>query len=130
MCYNIRLLTSNFSTNILTTICSKSLDAQSLVSLHYFLGIHVQSLPSGLHLSQSKYIFDLLDHAKLIDVKPAKTPIPTISKLSQHNGDPLQNPSKYGHLVRALQYCTLTKPDIAFAVNQLCQFMHSPTTAH
>jgi hypothetical protein len=29
-----------------------------------------------------------------------------------------------------LQYCTLTRPDISFAVNQLCQFLHSPTTTH
>jgi hypothetical protein len=26
-----------------------------------------------------------------------------------------------------LQYLTLTRPDISFAVNQVCQFLHSPT---
>ena len=29
-----------------------------------------------------------------------------------------------------MQYCTLTRPDIAFAVNKVCQFMHSPTKDH
>ncbi|KAF2323364.1 hypothetical protein GH714_034845 [Hevea brasiliensis] len=28
------------------------------------------------------------------------------------------------------QYVPLTRPDISFAVNKLCQFMHSPTVAH
>jgi hypothetical protein len=36
----------------------------------------------------------------------------------------------YRHIVGALQYCTLTRPDIAYSVNQLCQFLHSPTTIH
>jgi hypothetical protein len=43
---------------------------------------------------------------------------------------PLKNASEYRTLVSALQYCTFTRPDISFDVNQLCQFMHSPTIAH
>ena len=33
-------------------------------------------------------------------------------------------------MVGALQYVTLSRPDITFAVNIVCQFMHSPTTNH
>jgi hypothetical protein len=62
--------------------------------------------------------------------KPTKSPFPAGSHLSQHSSDPLENDSKYRHLVGVLQYCTLTRPDISFAVNQLCQFLHSPTTIH
>jgi len=39
-------------------------------------------------------------------------------------------PTEHRHIVRALQYCTFTRPDIAYSVNQLCQFIHSPTTVH
>lgn len=62
---------------------------------HYFLGIHVQHLHDGLHLSQSKYISNVLDRAKMTGAKPAKTLLPTCSKLSQHDGDPLENDSEY-----------------------------------
>ncbi|XP_038889380.1 uncharacterized mitochondrial protein AtMg00810-like [Benincasa hispida] len=52
----------------------------------------------------------------------------TISSLT--DGQPLDNPSEYRSLVGALQYCTLTRPDISFNVNKLCQFMHAPTSSH
>jgi histone deacetylase 1/2 len=29
-----------------------------------------------------------------------------------------------------LQYITLTRPDLAFAVNRVCQYLHAPTTVH
>ncbi|KAI5323584.1 hypothetical protein L3X38_032656 [Prunus dulcis] len=33
-------------------------------------------------------------------------------------------------MVGSLQYLTLSQPDISFAVNQVCQFMHNPHTSH
>jgi hypothetical protein len=61
--------------------------------------------------------------------KPAKTPLPIGAKLSQYDGDPLENAIEYRH-IDVLQYCTITRPDIAFSVNQLCQFMRHPTTKY
>ncbi|MFS7990925.1 putative RNA-directed DNA polymerase [Helianthus anomalus] len=42
----------------------------------------------------------------------------------------LDDPSHYRQTVGALQYGTLSRPDIAFAVNRVCQFMHAPTENH
>jgi hypothetical protein len=62
--------------------------------------------------------------------KPTTTPLSSSLKLSKTGGDPLPDATEYRHVVGALQYCTLTRLDIAYPVNLLCQFMHSPTTLH
>ncbi|XP_016650486.1 PREDICTED: uncharacterized mitochondrial protein AtMg00810-like [Prunus mume] len=60
--------------------------------------------------------------------KPCYTPLGT-TKLD-HGGTPLENPTEYRSIVGGLQYLTSTRPDISFAVNQVCQFMHAPTDSH
>ncbi|GKC38948.1 gag/pol polyprotein, partial [Tanacetum coccineum] len=40
------------------------------------------------------------------------------------------NPVKYRQVVGSLQYVTLSRPDITFAVNKVCQYMHAPTENH
>jgi hypothetical protein len=62
--------------------------------------------------------------------KPGSTPCVAGGKLSWFIGDLLVDPIEYHHIVRALKYCTLTCPNIACSVNQLCQFLHSPTSVH
>jgi hypothetical protein len=103
---------------------------KDLGPLSYFLGMQAYRTSNGLHLTQSKYIVDLLHRANMVGAKPYNSPCISGSKLSKFDGDPLPDPSLYRHLVGALQYCTLTRPDIAFSVNQLCQFLHAPTTQH
>jgi hypothetical protein len=38
--------------------------------------------------------------------------------------------TNYRSIVGALQYLTLTRPDLTHAVNLVCQFMHQPGTSH
>lgn len=42
----------------------------------------------------------------------------------------MHNPSLYRSIVGALQYLTFTRPDIAYSVNTVCQFMSNPTDVH
>ncbi|KAF8397907.1 hypothetical protein HHK36_016832 [Tetracentron sinense] len=98
--------------------------------LTYFLGIEVSYDSNSMHLCQTKYISDLLDRTDMKDCKPAKTPGVVGKSLSKYDGDLFEDPTKYRSVVGALQYVTLTRPDISFAVNKACQFMQSPTTAH
>ncbi|KAB2606268.1 nuclear cap-binding protein subunit 1-like [Pyrus ussuriensis x Pyrus communis] len=60
--------------------------------------------------------------------KPCCTPFG--SHKLDHTGSLLPNPTEYRSIVGGLQYLTWTRPDLAFAVNQLCQFMHAPREQH
>lgn len=64
--------------------------------------------------------------------KSVSTPLPISEKLSITSGLSLgpEDSTRYRSIVRALQYLTLTRPDISFSVNKVCQFLHSPTIAH
>lgn len=42
----------------------------------------------------------------------------------------MDDPHFYRSIVGALQYATITRPDIAFSVNKVSQYMHNPTTNH
>jgi hypothetical protein len=73
-----------------------------------------------------------LERVNMLDCKPVTTPLLPSEKLSLHDGQRLgpQDSTRYRSIVGALQYLTLTRPDISFAVNKVCQFLHSPTTVH
>lgn len=97
-----------------------------LSPLQHFLGIVVSRDNKGLHLSQKQYALEILDRANMSNANPCTTPVDTKAKSSAHAGTSLANPSEYKILVGALQYLTLTRPDISYAVQQICLFMHDP----
>jgi histone deacetylase 1/2 len=105
---------------------------KDLGDLHYFLGIEVKRTEDGLVMSQQKYASDILLRAGMSNCKPINNPISSSKKLSVNDGDKLgpEDSSRYRSMVGALQYLTLTRPDICFAVNKVCRFLHAPTTVH
>jgi histone deacetylase 1/2 len=60
------------------------------------------------------------------------TPLSSSEKLVLDDGTPLGpgDNTQYRSIIGALQYLTLTRPDISFSVNKVCQFLHAPTTSH
>ncbi|KAK1601065.1 hypothetical protein QYE76_016639 [Lolium multiflorum] len=64
--------------------------------------------------------------------KSVTTPMCTQEKLSRELGHSLSDDDafQYRSVVGALQYLTLTRPDISFAVNKVCQFLSKPTDVH
>ena len=103
---------------------------KDLGPLHHFLGISFTRTPTSLHLSQKQYILDVLSRAGMYDCHPVSTPIDTQSKVSATSGSPFSDPSLYRSLAGALQYVTLTRPEIAYAVQQICLHMHDPRDSH
>ena len=66
----------------------------------------------------------------MMDVKPIHTPLPTSLPITLHYGSSLKDLTKYKTIVVSIQYLLITRPNIAFAVNKLSQYMHQPTTEH
>ncbi|XP_017639811.1 secreted RxLR effector protein 161-like [Gossypium arboreum] len=58
------------------------------------------------------------------------TPMVSTCHLSSHEGNPIKDEHLFRSIVGALQYVVITRPDIAFAVNKVCQFIHKPLDSH
>ena len=98
--------------------------------LRYFLGIEIARGRKGIFLSQRKYVLDLLKETGMIGAKPSDTPMIPNVKLGLEDGELLEDPERYRRLVGKLNYLTITRPDIAFSVSVVSQFMNSPRTSH
>ena len=105
---------------------------KDLGELHFFLGIEVKKTHEGLLLTQEKYALDLLAKVGMKDCTSSPIPLSSTEKLSLTEGTPLgpDDITHYRSIVGTLQYLTLTRPDISFAVNKICPYLHAPTTAH
>ncbi|KAJ9558897.1 hypothetical protein OSB04_013511 [Centaurea solstitialis] len=102
---------------------------KDLGKLGYFLGLEVTYNESGIFLSQNKYAHDILARANLLDAKPIATPLAPGHQFTS-TGTPLSDVTLYRSLVGALQYLTITRPDLSYVVNQVSQFVHTPTVDH
>jgi hypothetical protein len=100
---------------------------KELGPLHHFLGITVERRPDGLFLHQRTYMLDILKRA---DCKSCTTPVDLQVKLAGDSGPPVEDASQFRSIARALQYLTFTRPDIAYAVQQICLHMHDPREPH
>jgi hypothetical protein len=106
----------------------KDFAVKDLGDLHYFLSIEVKKVHDGILLTQQKYTSDLLHRLGMKDCKPMNTTM-SYDKLSLSDGV-LLGLKDYMCIVGALPYLTLTRLDISFVVNKVCQFLHKPTTVH
>ncbi|XP_019100800.1 PREDICTED: uncharacterized protein LOC109132832 [Camelina sativa] len=111
---------------------------KDLGKLHYFLGIQIQYHEGGMFLSQQKYAEDLLAVAGMSTCASVATPLPQqLKRKSPQSGNsappshstPFANPKYFRSLAGRLQYLTLTRPDLQFSVNYVCQKMHDHTVS-
>ncbi|KAA3483453.1 putative LRR receptor-like serine/threonine-protein kinase [Gossypium australe] len=88
-------------------------------SLHYFLGVEVTRSSTVLFICVNEstsltYWTDVI-----------WTRLKASIHLWLHVGTLLNDPREYRSLARALQYVVLTRPDIAYVVNRIYQFIHT-----
>jgi hypothetical protein len=126
------ILTGNNSTFVASIIdqLGQKFSLKDLGPLHFFLGVEVIPTKEGLFLTQHKYIRDMLSKTSMAGAKDVTTPLSTSVSLKLADGSSSVDSTEYRRVIGALQYLSLTRPDISFAVNKLSQFMHSPTQTH
>jgi len=103
---------------------------KDLGDVHYFLGLQITRTDTALTITQTRYLLSLLHKFGLAGAKPVATPIASGTNLSATNGTLLSDPMPFRQLVGSLQYLTLTRPDISYAVHHVCQYMHAPREPH
>ncbi|GKV08830.1 hypothetical protein SLEP1_g20406 [Rubroshorea leprosula] len=109
---------------------SQKFEMQDPGVVSYFLGFEVTSLDDGYLLSQVKYAFDLVSKAELNYRKSVSTPLEPNVKLTPMDGSPLSDPTRYWQLVDSLVYFITTRPDIAYVVHIVSQFLAAPRSTH
>ncbi|XP_071699652.1 uncharacterized mitochondrial protein AtMg00810-like [Rutidosis leptorrhynchoides] len=119
---------SDLLQRIITSI-HREFSMTDLGPLNYFLGISATSTNTSLFLSQKQYAIEILDRVDMTTCQPCRTLVELGAKLTTH-GPPIKDPTLYHSLAGALQYLTFTRPDISYAVQQICLFIHDPREQH
>lgn len=103
---------------------------KELGALITFLGI--QAIPHLFEyiLTQRAYIHNILNLAGMSECHPTSTPTATKHSPIVEDQQLYNNSTLFRRLIDALQYLTITHPDITFTVNKLCQTMHKPYNLH
>ena len=109
---------------------AKEFEIKDLGNLKYFLGMEFARSKEGIVVSQKKYVLDLLKETGMMGCRPAETPMEPNLKLQPASAEKVRDREKFQRLVGRLIYLSHTRPDIAFPVSIVSQFMHSPGPEH
>jgi hypothetical protein len=123
----------------LKTAIAKHFKLRNLGPTTFQLGVEIicNCKARTLHLTQHRYCLDLLERHGFTDCGPVSTPLDPSVRLSTAQAPQTPEESAfmrtvpYVSAVGALMYLAIaTRPDIAFAVGVLCQFMANPGPEH
>ena len=105
-------------------------EIKELGKLKYFLSIEMAYSTQGIFISQQKYVTDLLAETGKIGCKPVSTPKDPNHKLGEAKEEPMVDKRMYQRLIGRLIHLAHTRPDIAYSVSVISQFMHDPREPH
>ncbi|KAK3003662.1 hypothetical protein RJ639_020169 [Escallonia herrerae] len=109
---------------------SREFKMKDLGPLKYFLGIEVSRSKKGIFLSQRKYALDLLRETGMLACQPVDTPVEEGLKLRIESNQVPVDKGRYQKLVGRLMYLAHTRPDLAYALSIVSQYMHNPGEQH
>jgi hypothetical protein len=94
------------------------------------LGVEFHKHATGLFLSQHRYILNMLQEFGMQDSKFENKPLPPGLQLVSDKQSPSVDPTEYCRMVGKLIFLTTTRPDLAYVVGIVSQFISQPKEAH
>lgn len=94
----------------------KSFEFKDIGFLSYFLGLRIDIASKGLFVYQTKHVIDLFTKFNIFDCKPCKNARFFSQHLTSFNSPLLLDPTHYQSLMVALQYLTITRPDLSYPI--------------
>ncbi|KAL4388179.1 hypothetical protein GQ457_09G023630 [Hibiscus cannabinus] len=108
----------------------REFETKDLGSLRYFLGMEVARSNEGNVINQRKYVLDLLKETGMLGCKPIDTPMDPNLEFGRNESNIPVSEETYQRLVGKLIYLSLTRPDLAYSVGIVSQFMSDPKEEH
>ena len=105
---------------------AQEFEIKEFKKLKYFLGIEVAYLKKDIFISQRKYVLDLLKEIRNLCSKAVSTPIDYNHRIRRTEEGSSVDKERYQKLIGRLIYLSHTRPDIAYSVSVVNQFMHDP----
>lgn len=101
-----------------------------LGSASYFLGLELRYCKEGIHVSQKKYVENLLKEYNMLQCKLVQVPLLSYVKQQVYESANVVDETTYRRLIWELIYVAHSRPNIVFSVGLLARFMHKPTSIH
>lgn len=94
------------------------------------MGLEVARSKHGFYVCQCKYALDIIVEAGLLGAKPVDFLMEQNHKLALAGGKDFLGGEKYRRLIGRLVYLAVTRPNLAYSVHILSQFMQAPKEEH
>jgi hypothetical protein len=124
------IFTGDLSVDDFKNAMKTEFEMTDLGLMNFFLGIEVDQSDDGIFICQTNYANEVLKRFRMLNCKPAATPMATGIKLSKYDEGSYVDPTLYKRLVGSLMYLTTTRPDIMFVVSLISRFMETPKSTH
>ncbi|KAD3337311.1 hypothetical protein E3N88_32831 [Mikania micrantha] len=112
------------------SLMKSKFEMSSMGELTFFLGLQLKQTPTGIFISQSKYVKDILERFKLTDCKALGTPMSKTTSLSPDlEGEDIDQ-HQYRAIIGSLMYLTASRPNIMFATCLCARFQANPKASH
>ena len=98
--------------------------------LTHFHGLQIRQQDSGIFLSQSKYVKNLVKKFGLEFASSVRTPMSPNVKLNVDLLGKSVDPSLYTSMIGSLLYLTASRPDISYNVGVCARYQTNPKESH